>query len=562
MAADATPIELSIVIATYNRAAMLSACLLALARQTQPATDFEVVVVVDGSTDDTLEVLNSFDAPFALRVIWQPNSGQAAAINRGLAAAAGSYCLLLDDDILAEPQLVAEHLRAQREGGGIVGLGYMACSVPERADGFARHFADWWASHYSRRQSREPRFTDCFGGNMSAPRAALLAVGGVAAGMARMHDVELGYRLQRHGLPLVFLPRAAARQEYRKQFREIAADTIKSGQDSVELYRRYPDTLPFQPLGNFNDAGLRAILLRRLLLALGVPVRPLALVGPLLGKARWEREWYRFLERYCYWRGVRQAVPDRETWRRLTHGTPILMYHAFDRSRKAAHRYTIPARRFARQLAWLKWRRYHVLTLGELLRYRRAHELPPARSVVLTIDDGYDDIRSIAYPLLRRYGFAATVFLVSGAIGASNRWDGGGELAGRPLLPWPALREMMSSGAVTYGAHTRTHIALPQAEPERLVDEVAGSRVDLERGLQTSIDTFSWSYGEHDARSVAAVEGARFTGACIVQPGLNSAATPCFKLHRIEVYGTDSLLRFICGLWAGNMEALWRRKHR
>jgi peptidoglycan/xylan/chitin deacetylase (PgdA/CDA1 family) len=121
---------------------------------------------------------------------------------------------------------------------------------------------------------------------------------------------------------------------------------------------------------------------------------------------------------------------------------------------------------------------------------------------------------------------------------------------------------MMPSGAVIYGAHTRTHVTLPQAAPERLNDEVAGSRVDLERGLETSIDTFSYPYGEHDARSVAAVEHTRFAGACTVRPGLNSAATSCFKLHRIEIYGTDSLLRFICGLWAGDMEALWRRKHR
>src|SRR5689334_12557796 len=107
--------ELSIIIATYNREQRLRVCLQSLARQTQPAADFEVLVVVDGSTDGTREMLARLRTPYALRTLWQPNSGQCAAQNRGIAEAAGRYCLLMDDDIVASPALVAEHLRLHRE---------------------------------------------------------------------------------------------------------------------------------------------------------------------------------------------------------------------------------------------------------------------------------------------------------------------------------------------------------------------------------------------------------------------------------------------------------------
>jgi glycosyltransferase involved in cell wall biosynthesis len=75
-------IDLSIVIPTHDRVERLRACLAALARQTQSAADFEVVVIVDGSTDGTMAMLQDFDAPYLLRPIWQENSGQPRALNR------------------------------------------------------------------------------------------------------------------------------------------------------------------------------------------------------------------------------------------------------------------------------------------------------------------------------------------------------------------------------------------------------------------------------------------------------------------------------------------------
>ena len=90
----------------------------ALATQSAPPSDFEVVVVDDGSTDDTADLLTGFRSPYRLRVERQANAGQAAALNRGIEVAVGRYCLFLDDDIVADEGLVAEHLRAQRERSG------------------------------------------------------------------------------------------------------------------------------------------------------------------------------------------------------------------------------------------------------------------------------------------------------------------------------------------------------------------------------------------------------------------------------------------------------------
>src|SRR5262249_7739855 len=138
---------------------------------------------------------------------------------------------------------------------------------------------------------------------------------------------------------------------------------------------------------------------------------------------RWEFPWYQFLHRYFFWRGVSRGMPDRDGWRRLTSGTPILMYHAFARDGEPASRYLMPRWRFALQMACLNLTRYRVLGLDHSLGYRRPHHLPPARSVVISIDDGSADVRSEAYPILRRHCFPASVFIVTRHVGGANRWD-------------------------------------------------------------------------------------------------------------------------------------------
>src|SRR5258708_12940009 len=107
---------ISIVVTTYDRRETLAKCLQALAEQDWPISNYEVIVVDDGSTDGTQEFLRTLKYGPVLRVLDQPNRGLAAARNAGLRAARNELVLFLDDDLLCKPQVVSEHLKAHERG--------------------------------------------------------------------------------------------------------------------------------------------------------------------------------------------------------------------------------------------------------------------------------------------------------------------------------------------------------------------------------------------------------------------------------------------------------------
>jgi peptidoglycan/xylan/chitin deacetylase (PgdA/CDA1 family) len=287
------------------------------------------------------------------------------------------------------------------------------------------------------------------------------------------------------------------------------------------------------------------------LLAIDLPVDALRIVSWLVGRGSRAKAWYSFVYTYAYWRAVRKAVPDTDTWERLTRGPVILMYHAIGHRGESPSRYVVPADTFRRQMRWLKRRGYRVLRLEELYRLRLDYRLPPGRSVVITLDDGYLDNYTLAGPILRRLDVPATIFLVSGAVGTANRWDTSGALAGRRLMDWPAIRTMRR-WTIDYGAHTRTHRALTGVPEAELDGEVAGSRADLEQALGEPVVAFAYPYGQHNEVVRSAVDRAGFDVACGVADGVDSAATPRRALHRVEVFGTDSLVRFALAVWLGD----------
>jgi glycosyltransferase involved in cell wall biosynthesis len=185
---------------TYNRAMLLERVLDACFEQTAGDDEYEVVVVNDGSTDDTSDVLRRMAprARCAFEVIEQPNGGLANARNTGIARSNGTRIIFIDDDVLVLPNFVAEHLRAGAERpGSIVRGGAIA------VDSFDELPPPVWSlKHYSG--------NFFWTTNVSVPLATLRAIGGFDESFSEYgwEDIDVGLRLRRRGVRATFNPRA------------------------------------------------------------------------------------------------------------------------------------------------------------------------------------------------------------------------------------------------------------------------------------------------------------------------------------------------------------------
>ena len=548
------PPELSVVVPTHDRRDLLVRLLESLGRQTTPPDRFEVVVVVDGSTDGTLEAVADLATPFRLTVVDQPQAGQSAARNAGAARATGHVLLFVDDDEEADPGLVAAHLEAHRDRRRIAGVGVIERRVPVDADRVARLLAESAAAHTARLAKTTLTYLDAYGGNLSVPRSVFEEIGGYAEDLPRENDFEFAYRLHQARVEFAFLPGAIVTEYRERPWRGILRDIERRGQIAVELYRRHPPIIATMELGGYGWQSRGRVIGRTLLQALRAPPSVAALPAFAL-PAESALAWLRLVLDYCYWRGV-EAAADAELWKRSRRGTTVLRYHAFGGPDEPPSRYVVPAARFNRQLSWLRRRGYNVISLTEYVEHRRAHRFPPAKSVVITMDDGYTDNDTLARPILERHGFSATIFMITGGAGRHAASDPA--LVDRPLLGLDRVRELVG-GSIDVGAHTRSHPDLTAIDPPAAEAEVSGSKHDLERALGRPVGLFAYPQGAVDDRVRGIVAGAGFRAACGVKPGHNKPATDLFDLRRIEVRGTDSRLRFAAMVVVGEFR---RRRSR
>src|SRR2546428_13966211 len=157
---------------------------------------------------------------------------------------------------------------------------------------------------------------------------------------------------------------------------------------------------------------------------------------------------------------------------------PILVYHKIDRippGSRYPKNYVTPEQ-FAAQLVFLARHRYTSVNFTDYLAYRRRERVLPPRAIIITFDDGYRSNRTIALPLLRQYGFGATIFLVAAYVGKTNRWDA--DEIQEPLLDAADVRAMQAVG-IDFGSHTATHARLATLRPVEALRELRTSRERL-----------------------------------------------------------------------------------
>lgn len=228
----------------------------------------------------------------------------------------------------------------------------------------------------------------------------------------------------------------------------------------------------------------------------------------------------------------------------------ILMYHQIGRyPRPDAHRALFcHIDRFKAQLNYFKWMGVDVLSMDQARACLFEGQPLKRRSVVITVDDGYDDFREHAWPALKAHGFPAMVYLVSSLVGKRADW-----LTDRPELPRlmdaHAVRQLRSEGC-DFGSHAMSHPRLSTLSAEGQRHEIVGSKQALEDLLGERVDHFCYPFGDYTERSRDMVRDAGYlTATTCIRGAANFSDNP-FELTRKAISYGDNLVGFAWKLHA------------
>lgn len=226
------------------------------------------------------------------------------------------------------------------------------------------------------------------------------------------------------------------------------------------------------------------------------------------------------------------AEPQAEGWSSF----PVLMYHSVaDEGPEGLKRYRIGTRQFEEQMTLLHAAGWRAISCARLARALYDHQPVPAKSFVLTFDDGYLDFVENALPVLHKFDFPSTLFVPATKVGQSASWDTShGEPAA--LLDWDDLQAVSHSN-VTIGSHGCSHLSLPALGALRQVEELIESRSLLAGPTGQRIDAIAYPYGDYsDALTDAAARSDYKLGMTCDHGWVSEGADP-LKLPRIEIRG-------------------------
>ncbi|MBW6511923.1 MAG: polysaccharide deacetylase family protein [Desulfuromonadaceae bacterium] len=217
-------------------------------------------------------------------------------------------------------------------------------------------------------------------------------------------------------------------------------------------------------------------------------------------------------------------------------GVNVFVYHRFDDVRYPST--NISGDIFSQQLEWLRTENYQVLTLGAVVDRLRSGQSLPKRCAVLTIDDAFSSFYTAGLPLLKQFGFPATLFVNIDGIGGAS------------YMSWAQLAEVAATG-IEIGNHSATHDYLVEKRSgEDEAQRLTRIRADLSRAQQTlrknlgiEPKVFSYPYGEYDLQLQQLVAELGFSAAVAQQSGVVNAATDRYALPRFPMGGQYATLR-------------------
>ena len=247
----------------------------------------------------------------------------------------------------------------------------------------------------------------------------------------------------------------------------------------------------------------------------------------------------------------------------------ILAYHKIDPRFEWGITWVTPAQ-FEHQMAFLHGRGYGGGSVRDLSREGHAKcEVRSAkcevknpkstseRMVALSFEDGYGSVCEYAWPIMERYGFWGTVFVVAGYVGKENRWDA--NFGGRRFrhLSWKELRALSAAGW-EIGSHTWSHRDLTALTRDEVVRELRESKQLLEDTTGVSVETLSYPFGRYDERVRDAAMEVGYRAGCAFFPRRDDP----FTMAQTAIYRMDTMVDFEAKVTGNRLSKLERFRGR
>ena len=205
---------------------------------------------------------------------------------------------------------------------------------------------------------------------------------------------------------------------------------------------------------------------------------------------------------------------------------PVLMYHSITPEAHPDSMLAVSVKTFDRQMRFLKARHYNVVPLETLIDLIRQRKKIPRNTVVLTLDDGYKDNYLYAYPVLKKYGLPATVFIIVNEVGRPQN----------DRLGWDQILQMQGSGVINFGSHAIGPDPLVKAASEKeLRHQIFDSKMLLEKRLGRPVEVFSYPEGMFNHKIRQMVIDAGYKGAVATNPGPYYPDDDIYALKRLRI---------------------------
>jgi peptidoglycan/xylan/chitin deacetylase (PgdA/CDA1 family) len=223
---------------------------------------------------------------------------------------------------------------------------------------------------------------------------------------------------------------------------------------------------------------------------------------------------------------------------------PILLYHhvgevALEANGDSTSRYNVTAADFEAQLALLNELGYQSVGVSRIVTAITRKEPLPERPIAISFDDGWIDQYQTIFPLLVKHGIVGTFYIPS-------TYPGGEE-----TVSWEQLAEMVQGG-MEIGSHSQTHADLRSVSEEVAWREIRMSKVDIEKRLGITIDTFAYPFGAYLPDLGTMVSRAGYLGGAGLGPSAVQGLGSIYYMSRIEIRGDETLAAFLLLLpWRG-----------